>query len=44
MKRSLFYRDRVIGTDYIYEMERYVLGFNNNLRRVETEKLAQVII
>jgi hypothetical protein len=34
IKRSLFYRDKVLDTEYIYELERYVLGFNKNLRVV----------
>jgi hypothetical protein len=44
IKRSLFYRDKVLETDYLYDLERYVLGFNQNLRVAETERLAQFII
>jgi hypothetical protein len=44
IKRSLFYRDKVLPTDYIYELENFVYGFNENLRKVETEKLAQFTI
>jgi hypothetical protein len=36
IKRSLFYRDKVLETDYLYDLERYVLGFNKNLRVAET--------
>lgn len=44
IKRSLFYRDKVLPTDYVYELENFVYGFNENLRKVETEKLAQFTI
>jgi hypothetical protein len=40
----MFYRDKVIETDYIYDAERFVLGFNQNLRKAETERLAQYTI
>jgi len=44
VKRSLFYRDKVLATEYIYELDQFVAGFNKNLRKVETEKLAQFTI
>lgn len=34
IKRSLFYRDMVLHTDYIYELQNYVYGFNQNLRKI----------
>jgi hypothetical protein len=36
LKRSLHYRDKIIPTDYIYDLETFVLAFNENLRKVET--------
>jgi len=44
VKRSLFYRDKVLATEYIYELDKFIAGFNINLRKVETEKLAQFTI
>lgn len=41
IKRSLFYRDKVLNTEYVYGLENFVHGFNQNLRKVETERLAQ---
>ena len=41
LKRSLFYRDKVLNTEYLYALESCVHGFNLNLRKVETERLAQ---
>jgi hypothetical protein len=28
IKRSMYYRDKVLETDYLYNLERFVLGFN----------------
>ena len=36
LKRSLNYRDKVIPTEYIYDLETIVEGFNDNLKKVET--------
>jgi hypothetical protein len=44
IKRSLFYRDKVLNTEYIYDLEKFIHGFNENLRKVETERLAQYTI
>ena len=40
----MYYRDKVIETDYIYNLQRFVLAFNLNLRKAETERLAQYTI
>jgi hypothetical protein len=41
LKRSLFYRDMVLPTDYIFRLRDFMLFFDKNLRMIDTERLAQ---
>ena len=44
MKRSLNFKDKIIASNYLYALENYIIGFNYNFRKVQTEKIAQETI
>jgi hypothetical protein len=44
MKRSLFYRDKILDVSFLYEFEKEFKGFRNNFKKIEVERIAQFTI